>query len=174
MKLKFTGLVLAIAMAAGGAALAETKADTFGLGNHEAAPEKMGKIGKDITIRVRLIREKTGELASVVTKGETVAVKVDFIGREGAKDRPIALVCYAQFIDTVAEKSAMSVNGKPCLEGRLEDSYGRFSPLDMSLRFHAEASDPAGTYGVVVKIEDSVSGQHVVLVPTYAWVDGKK
>jgi hypothetical protein len=174
MNIKSVGTVLAIALALANPAFAETKADSLGLGDHAADPEKIGKIGNDLSIRVRLIREKNGELAGLVPKGETVSLQVDYIGREGAKDRPVALVCYGQFIDTKAETSKMIVNGKPCFEGRLEDSYGRFTRLGMDLRFRPEASDPNGTYGVVVKVEDSVSGKSVTLVPTYAWQDGKK
>ncbi len=174
MKIRTITTAIILALTLTGSAYAETKADTFGLGNHEPDPEKTGKIDNDISIRARLIREKKGELAAVVKKGEIVNLQVDFIVRDGAKDRPLSLVCYAQFIDTKAEKSPMSVNGKPCREGRTQDYAGRFSELQMSLRFHPEASDPNGTYGVVVRVEDSVSGKHVVLVPTYAWQDGKQ
>jgi hypothetical protein len=173
MKIRTIGTVMAVVLTLGGSAWAETKADKLGLGDHAADPEKIGKIGNDLSVRVRLIREKNGELAGLVPKGETVSVQVDYIGREGAKDRPVALVCYGQFIDTEAETSKMIVNGKPCFEGRLEDSYGRFTRLGMDMRFRPEVSDPNGTYGIVIKVEDSVSGKSITLVPTYSWQDGK-
>lgn len=174
MKLRSICAAVAISAAMASTALAETTVDKLGLGTHEPVPEKMGKIDNDLSIRVRLVREKTGDFAIALKKGEIVRVEVDYIGRDGATDRPISLVCSAQFIDTKGEKSATSINGKPCMDGRLQDSWGRFSSLDMNLRFQAEATDPAGTYGVVVRVDDSVSGKHVVLVPTYGWQDGKK
>jgi hypothetical protein len=174
MKIRTTGAAIIFALAFGGAAVAETKADTFGLGDHEAVPEKTAKIDKDLSVRVRLILEKAGTLAAKVKKGEIIRVEVAYFSRDGAKDRLVSLVCSAQFIDTKAEKSESSVSGKPCFEGRLEDAYGRFRELDMNLRFRAEATDPAGTYGVVVKVLDSVSGKQAVLVPTYTWLDGAK
>jgi hypothetical protein len=60
------------------------------------------------------------------------------------------------------------------MDGRLDESYGRFTRLDMPLRFRADEKDPAGTYGVVVRVDDSLSGKGVVLVPTYGWQDGAK
>ena len=173
MKFKSLGIALAFVFALGGAALAETSAAKLGLGAHDPVPEKTGKIDRDLFIRVRLILEKTGALALNVKKGDTVSVQVDYLGRDGAADRPVALVCTAQFISSEAEKSAASVNGKPCLDGRLQDSYGRYTGLDMKLRFRAEQSDPPGTYGVLLDVKDSVSGKHIVLVPTYRWLDGK-
>jgi hypothetical protein len=174
MKLRYFGLAIAFSAAMVGSAIAETKADKFGLGNHDPVPEKVGKIDKDLTIRVRLIREKTGDFAIALRKGEIVDVEVSYIGRDGAEDRPVSLVCTVQFIDTQAEKTASTISGKPCMEGRLQDSWGRFARLDMTLRFRAEEKDPAGTYGVIVRVDDSVTGKHVTLVPTYGWPDGKK
>ena len=174
MKLNTFAAVFALASSLACAAIAETKADQWGLGDHEPVPEKTAKIDRDLTIRVRLIREKSGDFAMAVKKGEIVRVDVEYIGRDGAADRPIALVCSAQFMDTKGEKSESSINRKPCLDGRLQDAWGRFRGLDMPLRFRAEQKDPAGTYGVIVRVEDSISGKKVVLVPTYGWVDGKK
>lgn len=174
MKLRYFGAVIAIALAAGSPVFADSKADKLGLGSHDPDPEKTGKIDNDLFIRVRLIRDKSGDFAVGVKKGEVVRVEVDYIGRDGAKDRPISLICSVKFIDTKAETSESTISGKPCLDGRLQDSSGRYNPLNMNLRFRAETKDPAGTYGVVVRVDDSYSGKHVVLVPTYGWVDGKK
>lgn len=174
MKLRPVFAALALLVAMSGASVAKTSPEKLGLGNFEPAPEKMGKIDNDLTIRVRLIREKTDDFAIALKKGEIVDVRVEFIGRDGAKDRPIALVCSVEFIDMEGKKTPSSVIGKPCLDGRLQDWGGRFNRLDMSLRFRADEEDPAGTYGVIVRVDDSVSGKHVVLVPTYGWQDGAK
>lgn len=174
MKLKHFGGVIAIVLAAASPVFADSKADKLGLGSHEPDPEKTGKIDNDLFIRARLIREKSGDFAIGVKKGEIVRVQVDYIGRDGAKDRPVSFICSVEFIDTKGEVSDSSISGKPCMDGRLQDSWGRYTELDMKLRFRAETKDPAGTYGVVVRVDDSYSGKHVVLVPTYGWLDGKK
>lgn len=174
MKLRSICAAVAVSTAMTCAALAATTAEKLGLGNYEPVPERIGKIDNDLTIRVRLIREKSDDFAIALKKGEIVDVQVEFISRDGAKDRPIALVCSVEFIDIKGKKTPSSVNGKPCMDGRLEDSYGRFNRLTMNLRFRADEADPAGTYGVVVKVSDSISGKEVVLVPTYGWQDGAK
>jgi hypothetical protein len=174
MKLSHFFVASFLALAAVNGASAQSTSDELGLGNHEPKPEKVGKIGNDIFIRARLIREKSGELAATVKKGQIIAVQLDYLAAEGAKDRPISLVCSVQFIDVEGEKSDSSVSGKPCEEGRLQDYEGRYGRLDIELRFRPETSDPAGTNGVIVRVEDTFSGKRVVLVPTYDWVDGKK
>ena len=174
MKIRSIFAALTVAVALASTAVAKSNPDKLGLGDYKPAPEKIGKIDNDLTIRVRLIREKTGDFAIALKKGEIVEVQVEFIGRDGAKDRPIALVCSVEFIDTKGETTASSVSGKPCMDGRLEESYGRFTRLNMPLRFRADEKDPAGTYGVVVRVDDSLSGKGVVLVPTYGWQDGAK
>jgi hypothetical protein len=159
---------------AAGMALAANDPVKLGLGNQPSDPEKVGKIGSDLIIRARLIREKSGELAAKVKKGEVVRVDLDFLAVEGAKDRPMSVVCSAQFIDVTGKTSESSISGKPCGEGRIGDGYGRYVDLDFSLRFRPETGDPAGTNGVVIRVEDSYSGKTVALVPTYDWVDGTK
>jgi hypothetical protein len=172
MKRLFLASLVALAMAGGAAAQSDPA--KLGLGDHAPKPEKVGKLGNDIFIRARLVREKSGELAGKVKRGEIIALHLDFLPAEGAKDRPISLICSAQFIDVAGDKSDSSVDSKICRDGRLQDSSGYYSGLAMPLRFRPEASDPAGTHGVVVTVEDSFSGKKVVLVPTYEWVDGKK
>jgi hypothetical protein len=174
MKLSHFFVASFLALVAANGASAQSTPDELGLGNHEPKPEKVGKIGNDIFIRARLIREKSGELAAKVKQGEIVSVELDYLAADGAKDRPISLVCSVQFIDLEGQKSDSSITGKPCREGRLQDYGGRYDSLAIKLRFRPETSDPAGTNGVIVRVEDTFSGKRVTLVPTYDWVDGKK
>jgi hypothetical protein len=174
MKMKAIGAAIAFAAILGGSASAETNVEKYGLGTSQAAPEKSGKLTNEATIRVRLIKEKSGELANSIGKGEIIVVRAEVLGREAANGKLISLICSAKFIDAAGETSESSVDSKPCFEGQTDDYYvaDEFLDLDMKLRFRGSPEDANGTYGVVVKVQDSISGKQVVLVPTYSWQGG--
>lgn len=167
-------LAAAIVWAMVGAAQAETEVDAYGLGDHAPIPERWTKIDEDLSIRVQILHDKTGELAAVVNKPEVLRVEVTFYAREGAADRPVNLTCMAYFMDAGAGSSGDAVKTKPCYEGRLSDAVGKFVPIDLGLQFRPVVSDPAGTSAVIVRVGDLVINDGVTLWPTYDWQGGTR
>jgi hypothetical protein len=164
----------AVVLAMAGVARAETEVDAYGLGDHDPIPEQWTKIDDDLSIRVQILHDKTGELAAVVTRPEVLRVEVTFFAREGATDRAVNLTCMAYFMDAGAASSGDAVETKPCYQGRLSDATGKFVPIDLGLRFRPVASDPAGTSAVFVRVEDLEINDGVTLWPTYDWQGGTR
>jgi hypothetical protein len=154
-------------------ARAETEVDAYGLGQHPPVPESWLKLDEDLSIRVRILNDASGELATVVRSIETLRVEVTLFGREGAADREVALICSALFLDAEAGGDGYAIKDRPCYSGHLSDATGKFVPLDFDLRFRPETSDPRGSMAVVVQIRDMVVDEHVSLSPTFSWQGGQ-
>lgn len=166
--------VATVVLAMAGAARAETEVDAYGLGDHDPVPEQWTKIDDDLSIRVQILRDATGELAAVVNSPEVLRVEVTFYARTGAADRAVNLTCMAYFMDAGAGSSGDAVKTKTCYKGRLSDATGKFVPIDLGLRFRPIVSDPAGTSAVIVRVEDLVINDGVTLWPTYDWQGGTR
>jgi hypothetical protein len=167
------GVLGALAILAGvvaSSASADVNPAKAGLGQEAAKPEQVARLSDTVTVRIRLINEKSGNLASTVGPGELVAVKADVLGTNSDNEPNLSLVCTVRFLDMAGMASASPVDGRPCFEGR---TYGGFQPLDMSLRFRGSDADPNGTYGVAFTVTDNLSGRGLVLVPTFGWTGGK-
>ncbi len=164
--------LLAVVLAMATPVAAETEVDAYGLGRNPPAPEKWTKIDEDLSIRARVVRDKSGELADVVKRPEVLRLEVAFFARKGAADRKIVLTCAAYFMDAKAQHSQKAA-AVPCYSGQLHDADGKFQPLDFELKFRPVTSDPAGTSAVAVEVTDTVINDHVMLWPTYDWQGGK-
>ena len=162
-------LVFALTMPAA----AETEVDAYGLGYHPPVPERWTKIDDDLSIRARVVRDKSGALAKVVKSPEVLRLEVAFFARKGAADRAVSLKCTVHFLDAEAVNSD-PVMDVPCYSGRLLDAEGKFQPLDLDLRFRPVASDPAGTSAVAIRVQDGVIKDGVTLWPTYDWQGGTR
>ena len=156
----------------GGAAWAETEVDAYGLGYHDPNPQVWLKIDPELSVRARILHDKTGVLADEVTEPEVLRLEVAFTAVDGARDREVRFTCRVRFVDPGAEWSD-AVADKPCYAGRLADGAGVFQLLDLDLRFRPQRSDPSGTAGVMVSVTEEVSGERKALVPTYRWKGGR-
>lgn len=165
---------MALLLALAAPAAAETEVDAFGLGTNPPVPEQWTKIDQDISIRARVVRNKSGALADVVKKPEVLRLELAFFAREGAADRAVALTCSVYFLDAAAVRSDPVMADVPCYAGRLSDATGKFQPLDIDLKFRPVASDPAGTSAVAVRVTDTVITDSVMLWPTYNWHGGTR
>jgi hypothetical protein len=165
---------MALLLALATPAAAETEVDAYGLGANPPVPEQWTKIDADISIRARVVRDKSGALADVVKKPEVLRLELAFFAREGAADRAVALTCSVYFLDAAAVRSDPVVAEVPCYTGRLADASGKFQPIDLDLKFRPVASDPAGTSAVAVRVKDTVISDGVMLWPTYDWQGGTR
>lgn len=172
MNKAFKTMALLLALAA--PAAAETEVDAFGLGSNPPVPEQWTKIDEDISIRARVVRNKSGALAEVVKKPEVLRLELAFFAREGAADRAVALTCSVYFLDAEAVRSEPVMADVPCYTGRLSDATVKFQPIDLDLKFRPVASDPAGTSAVAVRVTDTVITDSVMLWPTYDWQGGMR
>lgn len=168
----FKTMALLLALAA--PAAAETEVDAYGLGTNPPVPEQWTKIDADISIRARVVRNKSGALADVVKKPEVLRLELAFFAREGAADRAVALTCSVYFLDAAAVRSDPVMADVPCYTGRLSDASGKFQPLDLDLKFRPVARDPAGTSAVAVTVTDTEITDSVMLWPTYDWEGGTR
>lgn len=155
---------VAVLLVMAGFARAETEFDACGLGNHAPIPERWTKI----------LHDKSGELAAVVSKPEVLRAEVTFYAREGVADRAVNLTCMACFRTADAGSSGDAVTTKPCAAGRLSDATGKCVPIDFGLKFRPVVSDPAGTSAAIVRVADLVINNGVTRWPTYDWQGGTR
>ncbi|EEW23870.1 hypothetical protein [Rhodobacter ferrooxidans] len=168
MRIKLAAMLLACGLA--GAAGAETEVDAYGLGPHKPNPEEWIKLDDAVSLRVRIVHDKSGELAPTITRAEVLRLEVAFTAANGAKDRPLRFHCKVKFVSPEAEWSDWKAD-QPCFEGRLAQGLGTFVPLDLDFRFRPKASDPRGTSGVSVQFTEEIANDHLTLTPTFRWED---
>jgi hypothetical protein len=152
-------------------AIAETEVDAYGLGGHPPNPEVWVKMDDELSVRVRIVRDRSGELADAVARPEVLRLELSFTVAPGATDRDVHFNCQVRFMDAEARSSEVVAKG-PCYDGRLSDGSGVFQPMDFKFRFKPNLADPAGTSGVKVQFGETGSGIFRTLTPTYDWTGG--
>jgi hypothetical protein len=165
---KFLAMLLIVGA---GIAHSETEVDAYGLGDHDPNPEQWVKVDDELSIRVSIVRNKTGELMPIVKSPTTLRLDVSFTTAAGSPDREIHLDCMIYFKDPDARSSDI-VYDKPCYTGHLSDGLGKFQPLDLNFKFQPTASDQKGTRAVVIQIHETHSNIHRSIFPTYRWLGG--
>ncbi len=172
MKIGTIGAAVALAMALGGVALAETKPDAFGLDGTKPKPTVSHTVPGEYTLRARVVDAKTGDLAEVVLPGSKVRLELAFTAENGATDHTLRLRCEVSFLDAEARASEFK-KAAVCYDDLLSHGAGIYAALEMPITFKPNPQDPSGTSGVKVRITDETTGEAYLLVPTYEWRGGK-
>ena len=148
---------------------AETFVDANGLGNHTPAPQDIQKIDDELSVRARIVHDKSGKLADNAVGEEMLRLELTFTTVDGAADRPIRFRCRVTFLHANGESPDIEKAGI-CYKGHLADGIGGYHRFAVNLRFQMKNTDPQGTSGVQIELKEEHSGLTKVLVPTYGWV----
>lgn len=163
---KSSGLALALAvLIAATPALAQTRT---------AGPEYLTVFSDRMRMGARIVTSAEGALAAQVATTDWLRLELGFITSANVAPGKVRLRCDIRFVGPDAASSA-PVQSSLCWQGDLADVAGKWVPMpDGYLRFHPQAGDANGPWGVRVEVRDELSTDKAVLTPIYQWTGGTK
>jgi hypothetical protein len=163
-----TALAGVLALGVSGAqAFSIERSDGFG---HKPPRPEVVEGAEGGLIKLRIVREKTGELAENLDWPEVLVLEAYFSADITAPDRPLNLDCWIYYRDP--KGGATEMKGKfPCYAGRVYDGYGHWQKLNVDYRFVPERTDMNGTSGTAL-LFDPASETNEGIIATYGWRGG--
>lgn len=158
-------LILSLILAA--PVRAQTYAEPHGLGDAVPHPED-SVVSGSVDLRAR-ITDRKGRLVTALKRSETIYVEISGAPVPDA-DFAAPYACEVEFVNDEGYFTMLQPMQDCPFAGQLASGYQAFGKL---LGFRPEASDPAGTSGVYVRIR-SGAGVHEELFVTFDWQGGRK
>lgn len=138
------------------------------LGKADPQPEALAVFSDELRVGARIVMDIDESLATAVHGTDVMALQFGFWTDEAA-DGPAKLICKASFVMADGTKSKVIKEGV-CFEGDLKDFRDSWTQSNWVLKFHNTKTDIVGTAAVMLTVTDEVSGDQVVLAPTYRWL----
>lgn len=154
-------------IAAATAALAQSEVP-LKLGKADPQPEALGVFSDELRMGARIVMDGTEDLATAVRGKDVMALQFGF-WTDAAAEGPVKLRCTASFVMADGKKSKIVKDGI-CHDGDLADTRDSWTQSDWVLKFHNTETDIVGTGAVMLTVTDELSGDKIVLAPTYRWL----
>lgn len=138
------------------------------LGKADPQPEALGVFSDDLRMGARIVLDGTEDLATAVTGKQVMALQFGFWTDKAAKGL-VRLNCSAAFVAPDGTKGEVVKDGL-CYDGDLVETADSWTQSGWELKFHATESDEPGTAAVMLTVTDEISGEKIVLAPTYRWL----
>jgi len=138
------------------------------LGAAEPRPEALAVFSDDLRMGARIVLDGTEDLATAVTGQQVMVLQFGFWTDKAAKGL-VRLHCSAAFVAPDGTQGAVVKDGL-CHDGDLIETADSWTQSDWELKFHATDGDQPGTAAVMLTVTDEISGEKIVLAPTYRWL----
>lgn len=138
------------------------------LGKADPQPEALAVFSDDLRMGARIVMDGTEDLATAVTGKAVMALQFGFWTDAEAKGL-VRLQCSAAFVGPDGKKGAVVKEGL-CFDGDLIERQDSWTQSEWDLKFHASNEDVPGTAAVMLTVTDEITGQKIVLAPTYRWL----
>lgn len=136
------------------------------LGAHPAMPEDLGLLDGRLAVGARVIDAATGAPALDSRPGQVLRFEAGFLPREPLAAGAVRLECSVRFRGPGGTAGEPVVTS-PCFDGAEALAKGTWTELSAGFEFQPGPDDAPGAHGVEITVVDAVSGQRLVLMPTY-------
>ena len=154
--------VLALAMLAGMAEAQDRGVPKVGA--HPAQTEVTVAFDKRMSIRARLVFDRSGDPADVVAKAVQIRFEMALEPVEGAKAGEVRLTCRIVFVKADGSVTAPA-RDHACYAGPVAAVE-----VDAALKFRPGRDDPVGATGVMLVVRDEITKKERKVMATYGWM----